>query len=121
MRLVQELSPVAREKRVEHATNMLDIIDSTPEFLSSLLFSDEAHFEMHGQVNHHNFRYWSTDRPEDFYRERPLHSPRLTVWAGISKAGIVGPFFTRQTINSARYLNMLQNEVSLEKNSNQSF
>lgn len=111
MRLVQELSTTNRECRAEHAINLLDIIDQEPDFLEFLLFSDEAHFEIHGQVNRHDFRYWSTERPNDFYREAPLHSPRLTVWAGIGKAGIVGPFFTQQTINGERYLNMLRDQV----------
>lgn len=113
MRLVQELTANNRATRAEHAVNMLNIINARPEFLSLLLFTDEAHFEQHGQVNHQNFRYWSTDRPENFFRAVPLHSPRLTVWAGISKSGIIGPFFTRQTINGARYLEMLQIEVIL--------
>lgn len=113
MRITQELTVIDREKRVEHATNMLNIIEANPDFLSRLIFSDECHFEQHGQVNHQNFRYWSTDRPENFYREAPLHSPRLTVWAGISKAGIVGPFFTRQTVNQHRYLSLLRNQVRL--------
>jgi hypothetical protein len=111
MRLVQELKPIDRQRRIEYAINMLDILNHRPELLSFILFSDEAHFEIHGQVNRHNFRYWDTECPNDFYRDAPLHSPRLTVWAGISKAGIVGPFFTRQTINGERYLDMLRDQV----------
>lgn len=32
----------------------------------------------------------------DFYEERPLHSQKVTVWATLSSAGIIGPFFYKE-------------------------
>ena len=111
LRVVHALKPIDCQRRVEHANNLLDILDHRPDFLQFLMFSDEAHFELHGHVNNQNFRYWDRMRPANFHRSCPLHSPRLTVWAGISKSGIVGPFFFRQTANGERYLTMLRNRV----------
>jgi hypothetical protein len=82
MQLVQELTPVDHAKRIEFTTAQLDMIDANPDYLDNLLFSDEAHFKIHGEVSHHNFRYWSDENPH-WHRETPLHSPRLTVWAAI--------------------------------------
>lgn len=73
-------------------------------------FSDEAHFHLHGMVNTQNYRYWASSNP-NWYREAPLHSPRLTVFALIGYAGIAGPFFFDGNVNSNNYLQMLQEKV----------
>lgn len=52
----QELKPLDHAVRVEHAINQLGLIGASPDYLQNLLFSDEAHFEIHGNVNHQNFR-----------------------------------------------------------------
>jgi hypothetical protein len=103
------LQPANHATRIEFAINQLGLIDASPDYLQNLLFSDEAHFQLHGHVNHHNFRYYSDTNPL-WYREEPLHSPRLTVWAAIGKNGAVGPFFTRNNVTGASYLALLQNE-----------
>ncbi|GJQ83479.1 hypothetical protein Trydic_g19271 [Trypoxylus dichotomus] len=50
--------------------------------------SDEAHFHISGYVNKQNMRYWSGIYPREVH-ERPLHSDRVTVWAAISRVGII--------------------------------
>ena len=37
--------------------------------------------------------------------------PGVTVWAGISSTGLVGPFFFEVTVNGEHYLNMLKTKV----------
>jgi len=59
-------------------------------------------------MNHQNFRYWSDTNP-GWYREEPLHSPRITVWAAIGCKGVVGPVFLHQNVTAASYLELLQN------------
>ena len=34
-------------------------------------------------MNKQNFRKWSRTKPEEVY-EKPLHSPKVTVWCGLS-------------------------------------
>lgn len=75
-------------------------------------FSDEAHFTLNRYVNKQNMRFWGTSKP-DFYEERPLHSQKVTVWAALSSAGIIGPFFYEEdgettTVTSQRYLTILK-------------
>jgi hypothetical protein len=77
------------------------------------MMSDEAHFHLDGSVNKQNCRYWAAENPRQLH-QRPLHSPKVTVWCGVTKFGIVGPYFfeedkTSLTVNSAHYVEMLNN------------
>ena len=58
----------------------------------SIAMSDEAHFHLNGAVNKQNCRYWSPENPRIFH-ERPLHSPKVTVWCAVGKFGVIGPYF----------------------------
>jgi hypothetical protein len=77
-----------------------------------VFFTDEAHFYVTGCVNMQNMRYWATDKTRELH-QRPLHSPRVTVWCAISSVGIIGPWFFEEneqtvTVTSDRYVNMLE-------------
>jgi hypothetical protein len=109
MQIHQTLTPQDHRKRVAHAQQQLQQMETNPYFLESLLFSDEAHFHINGNVNTHNFRFWSQSNPA-WCQEKPLHSPRITVWAGIGCHGVVGPFFFHQNVNGLNYLQMIQQE-----------
>ena len=55
-------------------------------------------------------RYWADTNPWTLH-ERPLHSPKVTVWCAISSGGIIGPWFFEEnevtvTVNSDRYVNI---------------
>jgi len=110
MQIHQCLRDSDRQRRVDHAHSQLAEMEKDPQYLKNLIFSDEAHFFLHGSVNTHNFRYWSQMNPLWFH-EKPLHSPRITVWAGIGYHGVVGPFFFQENINGTNYLEMLQQKV----------
>jgi transposase len=107
LQIHQCLQEQDKKKRVMHAQSQLALMLRNPEFLTNLLFSDEAHFNLHGTVNTQNCRYWSQTNP-GWCQEKPLHSPRVTVWAAIGWQGVVGPVFFEETINGANYLHMLQ-------------
>lgn len=55
-------------------------------------------------------RYWSAHNPKEVH-EKPLHSPKTTVWCVISRNGIIGPYFfgRGETVNAERYRAMLDN------------
>jgi len=78
-----------------------------------LFMSDEAHFHLDDFVNKQNCRYYAAENPQSLH-ERPLHSPKVTVWCAVSKKLIIGPYFFEEqgntvTVNSARYIEMLNN------------
>ena len=61
-----------------------------------------------GYVNKQNSRYWNDENPGELH-EKPLHSPKVTVWCAISSSGIIGPYFFQDdrgnttTVNTDRY------------------
>jgi transposase len=107
LQLIHQLRPQDHQKRIVHSQTQLAAIRDNPHFLKLLIFSDEAHFHVHGVVNKQDFRYWSETNPI-WFQEQPLHSPRVTVWAAIGWQGVFGPFFFEENINGANYLDMLQ-------------
>lgn len=110
IQLVQELKPQDAGQRLQFVNQV------TARFatFNNILFSDEAHFHLNGHVNKQNCRYWSATNPKHKH-QKPLHSPKVTVWAAMSARGIIGPYFFEDgrgcavTVNSERYVEMLDN------------
>ena len=81
-------------------------------FAANLLMTDEANFTLDGVVNKQNCRIWGTEIPcASAVKEQ--YPPHVTVWCGISKRAIIGPYFFEQsgrpaTVTSARYRAMLE-------------
>ena len=109
-RLLQEISDEDRAHRASFCEEMIFLLDDDFSLLDSLLFSDEAHFHLSGEVNRHNIRYWASENPNEVLTA-PLHSPRTTVWAAVWAGGVIGPFFHDETVTGVRYLQMLQEDV----------
>ena len=110
LKIVQELNANDYATKMTFAEEMIDKILHSQDFLCHLMFSDEAHFHLHGGVNTHNCRYWSNTNPH-WTAEKPLHSPRTTVWAAIWDGGIIGPIFLDTNVNGDNYLHMLQSRA----------
>ena len=109
MMVAKELSVTDWEIRRTLSEDILQHVPPT----SVLWCSDEAHFHLSGTVNKQNFWYWAQNNPRDLH-QRPLHSPRVTVWCAVSRLGVVGPYFFEEggetvTVTSNRYCEMLEN------------
>lgn len=65
--------------------NRFSNFDKTP-------FSDEVYFHINGFVNHQNCHYWDSENPK-IKHQKPMHSPKVTVWVEISARGIIVHFF----------------------------
>ena len=91
MQTMQQLLPTDHASRLLFANSVIERLDNESDFIDTVIFSDEAHFHLHGGVNTHNVRYWAAENP-NWVAEKPLHSPRVTVWAALGKIGIIGPF-----------------------------
>lgn len=107
--LVQELSERDFEVRMTLCQDMLRHVQRE----DVVIFSDEAHFHLSGTVNKQNCRYWCEGNPQELH-QRPLHSPKVTVWCAIFNFGVIGPYFFEEngetvTVNSDRYCVMLRN------------
>ncbi|GFX30827.1 uncharacterized protein TNCV_657131 [Trichonephila clavipes] len=64
----------ARRRFVEWAQNEIAVV---PDFHQRILFSDEAHFWLNGNVSKQNCRIWSEANPQ-VYVETPLRPEKLT-------------------------------------------
>jgi len=109
LHIVQQLYEEDIACRARFAEDELERLAQNPGRLKRLAFSDEAHFHLDGNVNRYNHRYWSLINPK-WMQEESLHSPRTTVWAAIWEGGVIGPLFFEETVNGARYLDMLKNQ-----------
>lgn len=116
LQIMQELYDEDKEERKAFATVELERVAAPHRHhIEHIIFSDEAHFYLHGQVNRHNCRYWANKNPH-WYREESLHSPHTTVWAGISLPYLYGPFFFDNTVNGERNLYMLLYKTNFGQN-----
>lgn len=109
IQIVQELKPNDASNRLNFVNQMLNRFNN----FFNVMFSDEANFHLNGQVNKQNCRFWSETNPQRLH-ERPLHSPKLVVWAAISANGIVGPYFFEDergravTVRAHNYCDMIR-------------
>ena len=104
--ITQELKNTDFAQRKSFAETMLQKIDNGEIDLNDLLMSDEAHFKLSDTVNKQNFCYWSECNPNAI-EQKPLHSQRVTVWVGVAKWGIIGPYFFTNTVNGQGYIEMI--------------
>ena len=113
IQVVQHLNETDYEKRMNLSVELLAKIRDNEDFLRLLWMSDEAHFHLSGYVNKQNCRYWCENNPHELH-QRPLHSPKVTVWCAVSAMGIIGPFFFEDaqgrttTVTSQRYAAMIE-------------
>ena len=113
VQVTQRIDKADLKKRLTFAQWFLDQNQADVNFLSHLIMSDEAHFDLSGYVNKQNCRIWARQNPYAIH-ERPLHDVRVTVWCGVTMRGIIGPFFFEDengncvTVNSDRYKVMLE-------------
>lgn len=84
-----------------------------PSFFQDTCFSDEAVFKLDGEVNKQNHRCWSDNNPEWFEGCHTQGAPKVTVWCGIWRGMIIGPYFIDGCLDGEGY-NFLLREVVKE-------
>lgn len=107
---VQELSLEDCDRRMEYGEIMLSWHSDWPDVFRNIIWSDEAVFHVGGFVNRHNCHYWAETNP-GMTIEKSQGRPKLTVWCGMTADRIIGPFILRDTMNSDRYHQMLNEYV----------
>ena len=93
MMIVQTLNEGDYQQHSAFAELMLEIIEENEDTI--IMMSDEAHFHLNGSVNKQNFQYWAPQNPHEVH-ERPVHSPKVTVWCAFGKVGVIGPYFSEE-------------------------
>ncbi|KAJ8913297.1 hypothetical protein NQ315_010964, partial [Exocentrus adspersus] len=65
------------EWRVQFSEIIMERIIQDANFLPLIIFSDEASFQLNGNVNRHNFKYWSDENPHWMLEKHTQHSQKL--------------------------------------------
>lgn len=103
----QRLTEQDALKRLEFGNQICESIDRNLIDITKVIFSDEAHFYLDGYVNRQNYRIWGSEKPEIMVTA-PLHPQKITVWAGMSSKGFLGPVFIQgETIDWQVYNRIL--------------
>lgn len=106
LRILKELKSEDKPLRVNFANWFLD--NSGRLFDASLFFfSDESNFYLDGTVNAKNCVYWACEPPEDHFAETTLNIQKIGVWAAMSSAFIIGPYFFTGNMNGDVYRQFL--------------
>ena len=97
-RLLQALHKDDGDRLQEFCKLMLKKFNAEPDFIDKIIWSDESMFKLNGHINGHNCIYWSDVNPK-VTMQHELNLPEVTVWCSISSAGIIGPYFFKNTGN----------------------
>lgn len=100
------------DARFDFCTWIQGEIEENRSFSKSILFTDEATFSSNGVVSSQNCRWWSDVNPGFVIECKDQYSFKTNVWCGIYNGRLIGPYFFRQNLNSERYLNFLENEIT---------
>lgn len=110
---VQELTAADLPNRMNFCRWYMNISRENMNILSKILFVDEASFQRHGLVNHHNMHSWSEQNPHQVFETKFQNNFTLNVWAGIVGDYLVGPFILPRRLNTAEYLRFLNDQLPL--------
>jgi hypothetical protein len=79
-----------------------------PNFLSQVLFTDEASFTREGIFNSRNRHLWADENPHGTWDRNFQKKFGVNVWAGILGNKIIGPYLLPDHLNGPTYLGFLR-------------
>nr|CAH7739118.1 unnamed protein product [Callosobruchus chinensis] len=89
-----------------HSCNWLrNQILRNPNFLSQVLFTDEACFSRNAIINFHS--KWSKDNPHAFIEHHFQEQLSFNIWAGIIGNHFIGPYFLPHRLTGEQYQRFL--------------
>src|ERR1700712_2412956 len=110
---VQQLKEQDFDTRMEFIQYMMEKQFRNPGFFQNILWTDEAIFTTApGIFNRKNKRYYSRKNKRRVIQVRKQGRKSVKVWCGLWRNQILGPIFFDGNLNSAAYLNLLQNDIA---------
>ena len=109
--LHQSLTENDFDRRLDYCHWLLEMINGDPQFVSNILWTDEASFSSDGGVNLHNMHYWSAENPRWMRETQRQGRWSINVWCGILGDRIIGPYFFDQALTGNRFLEFLTNQL----------
>lgn len=108
---VQGLQPTDYHPRRNFFQWFLRMDAENPQFLSRILFTDEAGFTKDGIFNFHNTHVWADENPHSIMESRHQHKFSINVWAGIIGDFLIGPFLLPNRLTGPLYRDFLENSL----------
>lgn len=105
---VQALTQSDYPRRVEFARWFLQQNAVNPNFISTVLFTDECTFTRDGSFNTHNQHVWAEVNPHATYPHSHQRRFSINVWAGIIGDHLLGPYLLPKRLDGNDYLTFLQ-------------
>jgi hypothetical protein len=111
--LHQELHGNGFQNRVQFCQWAQQQLQADQNFFQNVLFTDEATFTNHGQVNTRNVRYWTAETPRWLRQVKHQRQWSVNVWYGVTGNRIIGPYFIEGNLNGEKYVAFLLNILPL--------
>lgn len=89
----------------------LNISRNNVNFVSTILFTNEATFQRHCLINLRNPHSWAEENPHAVCKTKLQHKFSLNVWAGIVGNTLLAPFILPRRIDAAEYLQFLNEHL----------
>jgi hypothetical protein len=91
---------------------LLAKVEDDPHILNMTSFSNEAWFHPTDYMNSQNTCKWSKENPLAAH-ETPIHPVKIGMWYRVSQHWIVGPIFSKNTINLEHYIDIVHELLRL--------
>lgn len=108
---VQDLSERHMIQRLHYCQEILTHIAEDPEFLTKIIFTDEATFTTAGMFNRKNKHYWASENPHKIQPVKIQGRRSVHVWCGLLKNQVIGPIIFDGYLTGNRYLDFIQNII----------
>lgn len=110
---VQALMPRDFQPRVEFGQWLRRKVARNPQFLSHILFTDEANFSRNAIMNFHNNHVWAEDNPNAIMQSGFQDRFSVNVWVGIVGDYLIGPYFLPLRLDGNSYRHFLEHQLPL--------
>jgi len=110
---VQQLLASDYERRLNFIAHCMVKLEEDPQFLTNILWTDEAKFHNNGNVNHHNNHYWNHSNPHWINETNKQVRWGVNVWCGIIDEHLIGPYFFEENLNGNKYLGFLKDDIPI--------
>lgn len=111
MQVLQELYEDDYDRRMEFCERLQVMCFEDQHLVKNIVFSDESTFNLNGEVNTQNYRYWSDVNPHWMREGHTQYKEKINVWAGIVGNTVIGPIFFEENLTGDRYLRFLQDDL----------
>lgn len=108
---VKSLLPADYPPRLSFYCWLQENIASNPQFLTEILFTDEANFGRDTSFNFHNNHNWTEESSHSISEVHNQQRFSVNVWAGIIADHLIGTYFLPTRLNGDGYRRFLQHQL----------